>query len=181
MSRMNSTLVETALTALGQELGDGTSIEVLLVGGAAGMLTGVFPPTRTTLDCDVMLYTPRAAAMAVEIAAETVAGRLGLPVKWFNGDVQMRLDALPDGWERRKLLVGEYGRLRVMSISRKDLIAMKVLAGRAQDIEDLRSMRVRADERAFVRTYLATLPAKGTTAAEIADAGALLDGMETDE
>lgn len=93
----------------------------------------------------------------------------------------MRADALPEGWERRRVLVGEFGRLRVFAASRPDLVAMKVLAGRAQDLEDLREMRVRSDDVVFVRAYLDSLAAKGTTPEQIDDARQLVDSLKVVE
>lgn len=176
--RMNTSTVESALHRLGAVLVYYQDIEIILVGGAAGMVTGVLSASRTTTDCDVMVYVPPAAMSVVERAAEVVATELGLPVRWLNSDVQLRRDALPDGWEKRRVFVGVYGRLRVSAVSRPDLIAMKVLAGRAQDIEDLRAMRIRSDELAFVREYLDDLPAKGTGPEQITDARVLLDALE---
>lgn len=40
---MNTSLVESALTRLGDVFEYHRDVEVLLVGGAAGMLTGLFP------------------------------------------------------------------------------------------------------------------------------------------
>jgi hypothetical protein len=51
---MNTTAVERALKKLGERFSYHTEVELLLVGGAAGMLTGLLPPARTTTDCDVM-------------------------------------------------------------------------------------------------------------------------------
>jgi hypothetical protein len=93
--------------------------------------------------------------------------------------VQLRREALDSGWQSRRVLIGQFGRLRVFAASRVDLIAMKVLAGRAQDLQDLAAMRVRADDKAFVRRYLDELSAGGTNEQEIADARALLDAIET--
>ena len=62
--------------------------------------------------------------------------------------------------------------------SRLDLIAMKVIAGRDQDIDDLHAMRVRSDEIEFVSIYLAHLSGKGTPEDQIQDARELLDALE---
>ncbi len=55
---------------------------------------------------------------------------------------------------------------------------MKVLAGRSQDIQDLNAMRMRADDKAFVLTYLDELTVGGSNAQEIADARELLEALE---
>lgn len=175
---MDTTTVERALEKLGERLSYHTDVELLLVGGAAGMLTGLLPPTRTTTDCDVMVYVPEDARSAVELAAEHVAGELGLAAAWLNSNVQLRRDALPDDWQRRRVWIGQWGRLRVYAISRVDLIAMKVLAGRAQDLEDIRSMKPRPYDIAFVRRYLDGLGAKGTTPEQIVEARDVLESLE---
>ena len=175
---MNTSTVESALRRLGAVLGDGPEIEILLVGGAAGMITGLLPPTRVTTDCDVMAYLPPDTMATVELAAAQVAGELGLATNWLNSDVQIRVDALPSGWEQRKISAGRYGRLRVSAVSRPDLIAMKVLAGRDQDIEDLQAMRVRSDDVAFIENYLNTLASKGTQRGQIYEARELLASLE---
>ena len=175
---MDTALVEQALERLGQRFSYHTEVELVLVGGAAGMLTGVLPASRTTLDCDVMAYLPEQAMPAVEQAAEWVAREMGLSAKWLNSDVQIRRDALPLDWKTRRVWIGAWGRLRVFAVSRVDLIAMKVLAGRGQDIEDIRSMRPRTDELDFVRRYLGMLADAGTLPAQIDDARTLLGSLE---
>lgn len=175
---MHTSAVERALCRLGEVLDYHSDVEILLVGGAAGMVTGVLSETRVTTDCDVMVCIPPEALPAVESAARPVANEMELAPDWLNSDVQMRIDSLPDGWQQRKILVGAYGRLRVSAASRWDLIAMKVLAGREQDIEDLYAMRIRCDDVEFVRKYLDTLPGKGTKPEQISDARELLESLE---
>ena len=125
-----------------------------------------------------MVHIPPEAMTRVELAAREVATELELAPGWLNSKVQMRLDALPDGWEQRKISVDTYGRLRVWAASRPDLIAMKVLAGRDQDIEDLQAMRVRTDDVQFVHEYLDALADKGTKQEQIDDAQELLASLE---
>jgi hypothetical protein len=175
---LDTPIVELALARLGAVLEYHTEIDILLVGGAAGMLTGVLARGRTTTDCDVMVALPPEAMAAIERAAERVAAELGLAPRWLNSDVQIRRDVLPSGWATRKQLISQHGRLRVFAASRPDLIAMKVLAGRAQDIQDLNAMRMRADDKAFVLTYLDELTVGGSNAQEIADARELLEALE---
>jgi hypothetical protein len=175
---MNASKVEQALSTLGKRFSYHTEVELLLVGGAAGMLTGLLPPARTTTDCDVIAYVPEDAMGAVELAAARVASELGLPETWLNSDVQLRRDALPDDWQARRIVIGAWGQLRVFAVSRIDLIAMKVLAGRPQDLEDVHSMKPRRDDVEFVRRYLDGLPAKGTMVKEIDEARELLESLE---
>ncbi len=178
---MNTSTVEQALHRLGEMLEYHCEIEILLVGGAAGMVTGVLASGRVTTDCDVMIYIPPDAMSVVELAAGAVASELSLPPAWLNSDVQLRLDALPDGWKRRQIYVGTYGMLRVYAASRPDLIAMKVLAGRDQDIDDLQAMGIRQDDVDFVADYLDALDCKGTTTEQIEEARVLLNSLEVHE
>lgn len=175
---MQTNTIEQALRLLGERVRYHTEIEILLVGGAAGMLTNQLGQNRVTTDCDVMVYLPEHAMTAVEQAAEQVAKELELSLTWMNSNVQLRVDALPDGWDDRKQLIGVFGRLRVDAISRPDLIAMKVLAGREQDLEDLDMMRVRRDEIPFVRAYLDALREKGTHQDQIDAAYELLESLD---
>lgn len=175
---MNTQTLETALRRLGKKLDPAREVEILLVGGAAGMMTGVLSPNRVTTDCDVMAYLPDDEMAAVESAAEEVAGELELASDWLNSNVQIRRDALPDGWEARKQWVGRYGPMNVCAASRIDLISMKVLAGRDQDIEDLDAMKVRTDDLDFVRAYLNKLAEKGTKPEQIEEARLLLESLD---
>ena len=175
---MRTNTIESALSQLGQELKYHTEVKIVLVGGAAGMLTSLLGPNQVTTDCDVMVYLPKDAMAAVEIAAERVAAALELSPTWLNSDVQLRIDALPDGWEGRTQYVGVYGQLRVEAVSRIDLIAMKVLAGRERDLEHLEALRMRADDVQFVKDYLKELIDKGTPQDQIDDALELLDSLE---
>ena len=176
--QMKTSTVERALRRLGEVLDYHTEVEVVLVGGAAGMVSGVLPAARTSTDCDVMVYKPPDALSAVELAAARVAEELELAENWLNSDVQLRLDALPDGWESRKIWVATHGKLRISVVSRPDLVAMKVLASRPQDLDDLRDMRVRQDEVEFVRSYLQSLSKKGTRQTQIDDAYDVLASLE---
>jgi len=178
---MDTTTVERALEKLGERFTYHTGVDLLLVGGAAGMLTGVLPPARTTTDCDVMAYVPESAIEAVERAAQEVAEELGLAANWLNSAVQLRRDALADDWQSRRIWIATWGQLRVFAVSCVDLIAMKVLAGRAQDLEDIRWMKPRPDDVEFVQRYLDGLPGEGTSPEQIAEAKDVLASMEIHE
>ena len=128
-----------------------------------------------------MVYVPASAMGAIERAAEQVAKELGLAPNWLNSDVQMRRDTLPDDWRARRVWVGQYGPLRVFAASRIDLAAMKVVAGRAQDLEDLAAMKLQPEDGAFIRTYLHGLRGKGTPVQQIDDAMELLEALGIEE
>ncbi len=142
------------------------------------MLTAELPASRTTLDCDVMVFAPEDAFEALATAAMAVAERLDLPRGWFNtGPMALRGDVLPAGWEERRQVVLETDALVVYAAGRIDLICMKVYAHRVQDLEDLQAMRVRESEAAFVREHLDTLERSGN-AKRVAESRAVLNALE---
>jgi hypothetical protein len=145
-----------AIAALGARLDFPDEVEVVLVGGAAAILTGVLRD-RVTVDCDVVSHQPRAAGGALHAAAQRVAREQRLPADWFNAETETLAHRLPDGWRRRSIVVGRFGRITIVAIGRADLIAMKFIAGRAADIEDLGRLAVTAEEAEFVRAYLHAL------------------------
>lgn len=172
-------LLEAALRATGEVLEYASDVEILIVGGAAGLLTGQLPAARTTFDCDVMVFVPAQAWHAVEQAGRRVAKQLGLAPTWLNGEAnEMFRYRLPDGWEARRRVVGRFGRLNAFAVGRMDLIAMKVIAGRPQDREDLTELRPSAAELEFVGAYLDGLVARGADPRLVDDARVLLDALE---
>lgn len=173
------TLLEEALKATGEALEYPSEVEILIVGGAAGMLTGLLPPARTTFDCDVMVFVPAQAWHAVEQAGKRIARAMGLAPTWLNGEAgEMFRYRLPNGWEDRRRAVGRFGRLNVYAVGRADLIAMKIVAGRPQDREDLAQLRPTPAELEFVGAYLDSLVGRGADERLIDDARVLLDSLE---
>ena len=154
-------------------------VEILLIGGAAGILTGQLPPKRVTLDCDVMHYCPKQAQEAVLKAAHRVAEELGLPKNWFNSKA-MQLNVLPDGWQSRKVLIAEFETLTVYGIGRLDLLAMKFYANRPQDREDIIHMEPTPEELDYIRKYLNMLrvPSRQADLDQVVSALQLVDAME---
>jgi hypothetical protein len=150
---MESSDIRVHLTELGIRLGDTSPVEIVLIGGAAGILTGQLDETRVTTDCDVIRWFPARAQQTVLSVARKMAREKGLPENWINAQA-MALDILPDGWHVRKVHIDTFGPLRVSCISRQDLLATKFYAGHPRDVEDITSMSPSADELAFVRTYL---------------------------
>jgi hypothetical protein len=131
-------------------------VEILLIGGAAGMVTGALGRGRTTSDCDVADFAPSEASAAVEQAAQAVTTTMRLPQKWLN-DQARQLNLLPDGWRSRRQHIATYGKLKVYAASRLDLLAMKVFAHRLPDRHDVEEMQITRDEIGFVRKYLTML------------------------
>jgi hypothetical protein len=79
---------------------------------------------------------------------------LELPANWLNSEAGLYAHDLPPRWRLRRVLVGEFGKLRVWALGRRDLIATKFYAHRPVDRLHLASMKVTARELAFVRSYL---------------------------
>lgn len=154
-------------------------IEILLIGGAAGMLTGQLSPRRVTLDCDIMHYAPEQAQDPVLKAAHQVAAKQGLPENWLNFQA-MQMNVLPDGWQSRQILVAEFGQLKVYAVSRLDLLAMKFYANRPQDREDILHMKPTPEELDYIRKYLnmLRLPSRQADLDQVVSALQLVDAIE---
>ena len=151
--QMGSCDILLRLEELAIRLRDADPVEIVLIGGAAGMLTGQLGETRVTTDCDVIRWVPAGAQKSVLEVARQMAREEGLPEHWINSQA-MDLDILPDGWRGRTVHIDTFGSLRVSCISRKDLLATKFYAGHPRDVEDLSAMSPSAEELAFVRIYL---------------------------
>ncbi len=177
--KMPRNLILEALAHLGRRLEWARPIEILLIGGAAGMITGQLAAERTTVDCDVIDYAPAEAMPAVEHAAARVARDMGLPEHWLSPQARP-LDILPDGWRSRRQHVGSFGQLHVYAIGRLDLLATKCYANRPQDREDIFAMQPTAGELGFVRTYLTMLrvPSRRANLDQVEAALRLVDALQ---
>jgi hypothetical protein len=152
----------TALRLTGSKLDWPGTVEIVIAGGAAGMLLGVWSPDRVTEDCDIVeISPPTQPHRAVLQAAVEAAEELGLSRDWLNDHFMTfgTLDTLPDGWRQRSVKIGTFDKLEVTSLGRQDLLAMKLYAGRPQDIEDIRSQlkSLTTDDLASMRAYLHSL------------------------
>lgn len=140
---MNQETVIQAIQTLGQRLNKtipaGSRVTIFVVGGVAGLLTRRLGPDRTTADCDVMAVEPAGFWELVRREARIVGAELGLGEDWLNRDSAMFAWQMPLGWQQRCEEHAAFGPLRVLVISRFDLIASKVMAApkRPQDREDL--------------------------------------------
>ncbi len=149
--------IRAALEATGRRLGDGPEMEVLVVGGAAAVLSDLLRPERTTADVDVLNIVPSREDEALYEAASLVGREMGLPNDWLNGDAGLYRETLLPTWKDRRVEVGHFGRLTVYAASRLDLISMKFYAGRPQDIEDLLDISPTPEERKVVREHIAAI------------------------
>lgn len=164
MFEIDTTVAIRALQRTGEVLAASHSAlgrrwEIVVLGGTAGLLARLLSPQRTTADCDVLLLSDAAEWAALARAAGLVADQLGLPATWLNRDCEAFSWTLPLGWRSRMERVGEFGPLVVWRVSRRDLIATKVLGAtsRPQDLEDLRHITPTREELAWVREHLERL------------------------
>lgn len=179
---MDLSTIAAALAALGDRLPPALGeVELLLVGGAAGLLTGLLEPERTTVDCDVILYHPADARVTLEAVAEALTAEHDLPPGWLNAGAAAWVEALPPDWTTRRVLAGRFGSLSVYAIGRLDLLAMKLIAGREQDVDDLLAMKITADEATWLRGYLDSWPHDHWPTGYITEAAELLALLTRDD
>ena len=120
----------TALRTLDEELAaSGIRGEVFIVGGAAMALA--YDTRRATVDVDAV-FVP---AAEVRMAAARVAERLDLEDDWLNDSAK----AFMPGADPERIGVFEGTNLSVAAASPRYLLAMKLLAARAErDQDDIR-------------------------------------------
>ncbi len=122
--------LERAFTALGERLARrGIVADVFVVGGAAMALA--YDATRVTRDVDAT-FLPH--GIVIE-EARHVADALGLPYWWLNEQASIYISGKDDPGKRR---VFDHPGLRVMAASPGHIFAMKALAARTRDVDDLR-------------------------------------------
>lgn len=122
--------LEQAFTALGERLvGRGVVADIFVVGGAAMALA--YDATRVTRDVD-SLFVPHGVVLE---EARNVARDLGLPPWWLNEQASVYISGKDDPGKRR---VFDHPGLRVTAASPRHIFAMKALAARTRDIDDLR-------------------------------------------
>jgi predicted nucleotidyltransferase len=122
--------LERAFTALGERLvRRGVVADIFIVGGAAMALA--YDAARVTRDVDAM-FKPHGI---VHEEAMRVADDLGLPRWWLNEQASSYISGKDDLEKRR---VFDHPGLRVMAASPRHIFAMKALAARTRDVDDLR-------------------------------------------
>jgi predicted nucleotidyltransferase len=124
--------LERAFTRLGERLvRRGIVADIFVVGGAAMALA--YDATRVTQDVDA-LYVPHGV---VHDEAMAVAKDLGLPHWWLNEQASVYISNREDSNKRR---VFDHPGLRVTAASPRHIFAMKALAARERDLDDLRTL-----------------------------------------
>lgn len=122
--------LERAFTALGERLARrGVVADLFVVGGAAMALA--YDTTRATRDVD-SLFVPHGVVLE---EAWKVADELGLPRWWLNEQASVYISGKDDPGKRR---VFDHPGLRVTAASPRHVFAMKALAARTRDVDDLR-------------------------------------------
>ncbi|MHB8451883.1 MAG: DUF6036 family nucleotidyltransferase [Mycobacteriales bacterium] len=122
--------IRAAFTRLGERLaGRGIKGDIYVFGGAAMALA--YDARRTTRDIDA-LFEPHGAVID---EARAVAADLGLPDWWLNEQASSYVAV---GGDERAAKIFEHPGLRVSAASAEHLLAMKVLAARRRDADDIR-------------------------------------------
>ena len=128
--RLGREQLEQAFTDLGERLvRRGVVADIFVVGGAAMALA--YDATRVTRDVD-SLFVPHGVVLE---EARNVARDLGLPPWWLNEQASVYISGKDDPGKRR---VFDHPGLRVTAASPRHVFAMKALAARTCDIDDLR-------------------------------------------
>ncbi len=170
---LNSSQLRRALSALAALLPQDTPAEMILIGGGAGMLSGLLPDGRQTVDVDVMDVTPAEIFDLCCYHAPRIAEECGISPSWFDATPHTIRHTMLDGWRERTVLVGEFGSLRVRAIARIDLISLKLIAGRERDLNDLGALQVTAEEARFVAESLPQILDRGANPDSVESAVAL--------
>lgn len=122
--------ITDALRRLGEKLAyRGVVADLYVFGGAAMALA--YDLRRSTRDVDAV-FEPHGAVIA---ESQSVALELGLPRWWLNEQASAYVAS---GRDAAAPLVFDHPGLRVHAASAPHLLAMKVLAGRRRDAEDIR-------------------------------------------
>ena len=132
--------IRAALAHLGLLLPSNPLVEMIIIGGAAGVLSGALPMSRTTIDCDVIFISPPETMDLCQFYAEKVAQHFQIAPQWLDVSATTLTHLMLPDWRDRLVSVGTFGPLHVRAIGRLDLIALKAIAGRAEDLEDLVSL-----------------------------------------
>lgn len=185
--------LDTALSALGEQLAaTGDAAHLVVIGGSGLLAIDVI--TRSTQDVDVValerhgqLVSADPLPPAIAGAAALVARDLGLLPTWLNpGPTSLLKLGLPDGFASR-LIAHVYGpALRVSFASRVDQIFFKLYAAadrrEPRDFADLRQLaptpeELRAGAR-WARTHNMPGPFDDALARTLADLGVVDDGRD---
>jgi hypothetical protein len=109
-------------------------IDIVLIGGAAMILH--FGANRATRDIDMLVL--RGDPTGLRRAVKAVAQQRNLPEDWLSDAGKGFADIFPpDFYHRIVPLEFEFQRLHLYALGRPEQAAMKIVALREQDLEDL--------------------------------------------
>jgi hypothetical protein len=164
MITLDRKLALEALSQTGTELAGRLHepVRLIVAGSAAGLFRGDLGDRRVTGDCDVVWKIEDHVWSLILEAAAVVGVRMGLRAGWLNRNCSVFAWCFALGWASRCEDVGTFGPLKVVCISRLDLIAAKVVSAvrRAQDLDDLLAMAPTAVELDFAWSNLDRLEAE---------------------
>jgi hypothetical protein len=160
-SLLNSEQLRRALEALAALLPPATPATMTLIGGGGGVLAGLLPAQRHTVDIDVIDVDPPEVFDLCCHHAPRVADACGLSPGWLDATAHTMRHMMLAEWRERTIPVGEFGPLKVQAIGRIDLISLKLIAGRQRDLEDLAALRMTTDEARRLTRELPTLLRQG--------------------
>lgn len=169
-----------ALQALAAALPSSPQGDLILIGGAAGMLSGQLPSNRVTSDLDVIDVTPPELLDLCCHHAPQVSDPIGINASWFDASSTTLRHTLLDGWRDRTNSIGRFGCLHVKSVGRLDLIALKLLAGRERDLADVAALRVTTRECSALAELLPQLLGRGVSPESVAAAVSLARALGGD-
>jgi hypothetical protein len=111
-----------------------SSFDVILIGGAAMIL--YFGSSRATRDVDVLVL--RGDVAELRQAVKAVADKHDLLEDWLNDAAKGFADILPpDFYNRLVPLEMSFRHIRLYALGRPEQAALKIVALREQDLEDL--------------------------------------------
>lgn len=120
------------------------SLDIVLIGGAAMILH--FGSKRATRDIDAILIKGKSTVL--EDAVKKISESYNLPKNWLNIAAKGFIDVLPqDFMNRLKPLKFNLKKVNLFVLGRVDQIAMKIVALREQDLEDLEILIKNITER----------------------------------
>ncbi len=121
-----------------------SSFDIVLIGGAAMIL--YFGASRTTHDVDVFIL--RGGASELRKAVKIVADNRELPENWLNDAAKGFAGILlSDFYHRLIPLDYKFDNIRLYVLGRPELVALKIIALREQDLEDLELLLPKMTER----------------------------------
>lgn len=132
------------------------TVRVVVCGAVAGILNGDLAEDRRTVDCDLVQVEPPELFEAIEKVSARVAEQLDLSHDWLNRASREFAYLLPVGWRSRLRAFRTFGPLEIVTISRVDLMAMKLMAmaKRPSDLVDIEAMKPTQAEITFLLGYL---------------------------